>query len=451
MEVEITGIVPGGVGYTDLEGERVHVRETLPGDRVTIGKRRRWRGRVWAEKIGLVGRKQATRDAPCKHFGMCGGCDWMDVAYPDQLKFKQMMVVEAFRTAGLSPMIHDIASSPEEFRYRNRVDFSFGNGDGGPVIGLYERGDPRSRTSELPPVCEVADCWLVSVAMNRVKQILQNFLAGTNLRAYNPVSRSGVLRSLDVRSSRGGDLSVQLSVANEKHLPVESLVTALKTCEQPAAHFRVCVGRSRSRHAPPKREMNLFGESRQSATLLGHDISFSAAVFSQINPYQLDHLYRLALSLAQPESTDRILDLYCGVGALTIPIAANVQEAMGVEASQQAVEDARLNADTNGLTGCRFVCADAADVGQWGQPRNRFSLVTVNPPRTGVDPAVIEGIASTRADRVVYVSCNPETLARDCARLTAHAYRITDVYPVDMFPQTTHVESVARLVRVSEG
>ncbi len=197
--------------------------------------------------------------------------------------------------------------------------------------------------------------------------------------------------------------------------------------------------------------MNLFGESRQSATLLGHDISFSAAVFSQINPYQLDHLYRLALSLAQPESTDRILDLYCGVGALTIPIAANVQEAMGVEASQQAVEDARLNADTNGLTGCRFVCADAADVGQWGQPRNRFSLVTVNPPRTGVDPAVIEGIASTRADRVVYVSCNPETLARDCARLTAHAYRITDVYPVDMFPQTTHVESVARLVRVSEG
>ena len=170
-------------------------------------------------------------------------------------------------------------------------------------------------------------------------------------------------------------------------------------------------------------------------------------MFSQVNAFQLDRLYGLAIDMAQLTAEDEVLDLYCGVGALSIPIAKVVSQLTGVELDEGAVQDATVNATSNKVDNCNFVAADAANVSSWGTPLQRFDLVTVNPPRAGLDPGVIEGIAATRAKRIVYVSCNPETLVRDCKRLTAHHYAVSRVCPVDMFPQTTHVETVVCLER----
>lgn len=453
MEIEITGIAPGGIGFADLEEGRVYVAAALPGDRVVIGKRRRDRGRIWAERIRTVERKCRTREAPCDHFGRCGGCDWMHLPYEDQVKLKQEMVTEAFRSVGLSPAIRDIVASPQEYRYRNRVEFSFGNGEDGPIIGFYEKGDPRDRSHQLPPVCKIEDCWLAPAPTNDIRRIVQDRLSESRLRSYNPETRAGVLRSLEVRTSENGSSVVRLSVANDKHVPIDviksDLQSALDLENGPGAvtGFGVQVGRSRSRHAPPKREATLFGNERQTVDILGCPITFSGKAFSQVNVFQMERLYRIALDLSEPTATDQVLDLYCGVGTLSIVVAAGGLHLTGVELDERAVEDARTNAAANHRENCSFVCADAADLSQWGKPVQRFDLVTVNPPRAGLTPAVIEGIASTRADRVVYISCNPETLARDCKRLCAHNYAVSEVHPVDMFPQTTHVESVAKLVR----
>ncbi len=455
MEIEITGIAPGGVGFADLEEGRVYVPMTIPGDRVVIGKRRRDRGRLWAECVRTVERKRKTREAPCSHFGRCGGCDWMDLPYEEQLSLKQEIVAEAFRSAGLSPRIRDIVASPQEFRYRNRVEFAFGNGKSGPIIGFYEKSDPRDRSHQLPPVCEVQDCWLATTSANALRGTLHDLLSGSRLRSYNPESRSGVLRALEIRTSEQGEDLVRLSVANDKHVPVDEItsdlkarsVSGLKEGTRAVTGFGIRVGRGRSKHAPPKREEMLFGHDRQTVHILGFSISYSGKVFSQVNAFQMEQLYRIALDLSEPAVTDVVLDLYSGVGTLSIALAAQVQHLTGIELDEGATENARENAAVNKSDNCSFVCADAADSSRWGEPVQRFDLVTVNPPRAGLTPAVIEGIASTRADRVVYVSCNPETLVRDCMRLCAHNYVVSEVHPVDMFPQTTHVESVVKLVR----
>lgn len=457
MEIEITGIGPGGIGFADLEEGRVYVPTALPGDRVVIGKRRRDRGRIWAERIRTVERKCRTREAPCDHFGRCGGCDWMHLPYEDQVKLKQEMVTEAFRSVGLSPVIREIVASPQEYRYRNRVEFAFGNAEDGPIIGFYEKGDPRDRSHQLPPVCKIEDCWLAPAQTNDIRRIVQDRLSGSRLRSYNPETRAGVLRSLEIRTSANGSSVVRLSVANDKHVPIDVISSDLKARSvsdlqdgpEAVTGFGVQVGRSRSRHAPPKREAMLFGNDSQTVHILGCRITFSGRAFSQVNAFQMERLYRIALDLSDPTASDQVLDLYCGVGTLSIVVAAGVLHLTGVELDERAVEDARTNAAANNRENCSFVCADAADASQWGKPVQRFDLVTVNPPRAGLTPAVIEGIASTRADRVVYISCNPETLARDCKQLCAHNYAVSEIHPVDMFPQTTHVESVAKLVRGS--
>lgn len=443
MNIEITGMAPDGVGFGEVDGARVYVRDTVPGDRVEAGRPRRERGRQWARLIRRTNRDRTTVEPVCRHFGTCGGCDWMDLPYADQLALKRASVGEAFDAEGMTVDVAEVAPSPDPLRYRNRVTFAFANGEGGPVLGLYERSAPTDRTHALPPVCPVDDCWLASEKMNAVRRAVQASLDSSRLRAYNPVTRSGVLRWLDVRTGDDG-MAVQLAVANDKHVPVDALADAVR--EAGATAFTIRVGRERSRHAAPRREVAVFGAGVQTARILGCEIAFSGGVFSQVNAGQMETLYRLAAEMCACGGAETVLDLYCGVGTLSVPLARRSARVTGVESDARAVEDANANALRNGLENCTFVCADAADVSAWGDAR-QYDVVTVNPPRAGLSPGVIEGVASTRAPTVVYVSCNPETLARDCRRLCANGYGIAEVRPVDMFPQTVHVETVVRLTR----
>jgi len=447
MEIEITGITPGGMGYGESPEGRIYVRKTVPGDRVEIDEER---GSRLADPIRVVGSERPRREAPCSHFGQCGGCDWMHLPYEEQLKLKQEMVTAAFKGQALHVSIQDIAGSPEEFRYRNRMDFAFGNAEDGPVIGLYEKSDSEDQSHQTPPVCEVRDCWLASEDVNKIRGAVQVALKGSRLRAYNPVTRTGVLRSLEIRTGVDGS-AVSLSVANDKHVPEDKIVSGLEACGAPVAGISIRVGRSRSKHAPPKKISTLLGQDRQSVSVLGNTISFSGGVFSQVNAFHMERLYQIAMEMAETRTEDRVLDLYCGVGTLSVAIAERAEHVTGVELEIGAIEDARQNAIANGRSNCDFVCADAANVKRWGKQIQQFNLVTVNPPRAGLATEVVEAVAATRADRVFYVSCNSETLARDCKRLCAHNYVISEVRPVDMFPQTTHVEAVVKLERRGRG
>jgi 23S rRNA (uracil1939-C5)-methyltransferase len=450
MQLEITGIAPGGFGFGESPVGRIYVRDTIPGDHVEIGRRRTERGTIRADVVKRVSRRSKQREAPCQHFGRCGGCDWMDLPYEQQLELKQAMVVEAFRSQDLPAPIADVLGSPEEFRYRNRVDFAFENSETGVKIGLYEKGDPKDRSHQMPPLCEVKDCWIASEDANAARTVVERQLEGSRLRAYNPVTRAGVLRGLDIRSGQDG-LSIGLSVANDKHVPVDEIASGLKESDVQVGNFTVRVGRSRSKHAAPKKIVSAFGDSGQATQVLGKRISYSAGVFRQVNSLQMDRLYQSAMEMAGIRMGDQVIDLYCGVGTLSVAVAEHAESVVGVEVDAAAIEDAQKNAADNDLTNCTFACADAGNLAAWGQPLQRFSLVMANPPRAGLSPEVIEGIAATRADRVVYVSCNPDTLARDCKRLCAHNYQVSAVQPVDMFPQTTHVEAIVKMERLGRG
>ena len=446
MEVRISGIATGGIGYAELEGSRIYVRGGLPGDRLKIGKRRNHRGRDWAEIVSVIDRELETRKPVCGHFGFCGGCDWMDLPYETQVRLKTMMIQDAFESEGLTVALEDLKASPEEYRYRNRMDFAFGNGEDGPIVGLHVKGDPRDRTHALPEVCGISDCWLATKRANEVRELMQEELAQSRLRSYNPVSRAGVLRSLGIRTT-GKDSCVQLLVANDKHVPGDALGERLKAGPPTVTSFDIKVSRSRSKHAEPKKVTHVFGQEQSTTPILGYDMQFSESAFSQVNAFQVETLYKTALDVAGDLSGQEILDLYCGVGTMSIPMSAAAKQVTGIELDEKAVEDAAGNALRNSRENCRFVPANAADVSAWGDPVQRFGVVTVNPPRAGLDAGVVEGIATSRADRVVYVSCNPETLARDCRRLAANHYKVTRVIPVDMFPQTVHVETVVGLER----
>ena len=440
MELKIDGIAAGGVGYSESDTERIHVAGALPGDRVEVSRPRSHRGRTQARLIRVLDREIASCQAPCEHFGRCGGCDWMDLPYDVQLSLKTRMVADAFLQVGLTVDLAEIVASPEEYRYRNRVDFAFGNGQTGPVIGLYEKGDPRDRSHALPPVCPVEDCWLTSDTVNGFGRQVQEALVDTHLKAYNPESRTGVLRSLEIREGEAGG-AINLLVANDKHLSEDLLTRVADGAEA----MTLRVSRTRSRHAKAKRERVIRGEGEPMTTILGARIAFGGTSFSQVNRFLLDGLYGLAIELARPSASDRVLDLYCGVGALSIPLAKRSAHVVGIELDGQAVQCAQSNAATNACANTRFVSADATKLSAWGD--GPFSLVTLNPPRGGLDAGVVEGVASSRPDRVVYVSCNPDTLARDCKRLSSNNYTVSAVHPVDMFPQTAHVETVVRLDR----
>jgi 23S rRNA (uracil1939-C5)-methyltransferase len=241
---------------------------------------------------------------------------------------------------------------------------------------------------------------------------------------------------------------VSLSVANDKHVPVDKIVSRL---EKKTVGVSIRVGRSRSKHATPKKLKTVSGQNCQTIDILGNSISLLGGVFSQVNVFQIERLYQIAMEMAKVESWHHVLDLYCGVGTLSVAIAEHAKQVVGIELDAGAIKNAQENASTNDRLNCSFLCADAADSSQWGDPLHQFDVVTVNPPRAGLAPEVIEGIAATRANRVTYISCNPETLARDCKRLCAHNYEVTEVKPVDMFPQTIHVEAIVKLERRNRG
>jgi len=367
----------------------------------------------------------------------------LHLPYEEQLKLKQEMVTEAFAKHRIKVDVARIYGSPEEFRYRNRMNFAFANSDTGPIVGLHERGDPRDRSHQMTPVCEINDCWLGSDDANSILATVQDEFRGSKLRAYNPVTRAGVLRGLEVRSGVEGS-AVSLSVANDKHVPVDKIVSRL---ERKTVGVSIRVGRSRSKHAAPRKLQTVSGRDRQTIAILGNSISLSGSVFSQVNVFQMERLYEIAMEMAKVESGHHVLDLYSGVGTLSIAIAQHAKKVFGIEIDATAVKNAQENASNNNRLNCFFRCSDASNSSQWGDPLHQFDIVTANPPRAGLAPKVIEGIAATRANRVTYISCNPETLARDCKRLCSHNYEVTEVKPVDMFPQTIHIETVVKLER----
>ena len=449
LTLDITDLALGGKALARHDGRVVLVDRGLPGDRVRarVSKLRSRYGEARCETFET--RSDDRVIAPCPHVERCGGCRLQELDYEAQCRLKERQVRDTLMHLGriAEPPVLPLRPAPEAFGYRNKMEFSFHPGEAGPLLGLHERGT-------FDRVFGLEDCLLASRLTIDLVHRTQRFAEAHGWRAYHPLRHEGMLRYLVVRHlSSTGQCAVHLVSASEDVPGLEAWAAAMASASAEVKTVTLLLNRSRANVAIGESERLLIGDGTVRERLLGLEFETSAAAFLQTNSRQAETLYQCAIDEAAVGPTDTVLDLYCGAGTLTLLLARLAGQAIGVESVQPAVAAARRNAERNGITNARFLGGEARQVlRQWARGERpdavRPQVVVVDPPRAGLHPRVVARVAELEPRRVIYVSCNPATLARDLGDFAARDYRLTAVTPVDMFPHTAHIECVARLERV---
>ncbi len=453
VELSIEKVAFGGQGIAYLDDFVVFVENTLPGDVVTARVRKARKNYAEAYPVSIQTPSPLRQDAPCSHFGHCGGCKWQNLDYPQQLQFKQQHVAESLKHIGqVEPeRIHATLPAPTIFGYRNKMEFSFSDNR---WLTPEELQDPEIKKDfalglHVPRffdrILDIEKCWLQSDLANQILAFSKAFFKNSAIPVYNLFSREGQLRHLVIRQSFTHN---QLLVNVVSFSP---LTDALKeyaeklVAEIPAVSGVVnTVNNTPAQVASGSERHVLYGSPILKEKLGDFVFEISPDSFFQTNTAQAENLYEITKKYAEINN-DIVWDLYCGTGSISIFVAKNAKKVIGFEIVENAIKDAYRNAGLNGVTNCEFVAGDL-----------RFQLekfaveppdvLICDPPRAGMHKDVLATIRNIAPKRIVYVSCNPATMSRDLAELI-DLYEITDVQPVDMFPHTYHIESVAKLVK----
>lgn len=433
MRVTIDSLAHGGDAVARLDDGRVaFVRGGCPGDvaeiEVTADRGRHVEARV----ASLLEPSTDRVEPPCPYFGVCGGCQWQHVSMPAQHSAKARIVTDALaRIGGLSVDVAPTVASPEPYGYRNKVEFVAEESTGGLRLGLHKLGDPA--------IVPVDRCLLLPPAVQDAPRSLEGAL-----RYLSGRHGSLGLRRVALRTSRAtGDVEVALWT-DPGPFPRQMAAKAISDAVGAKGVVRVLVKGLEKERRVTGVEV-LTGRGNWTERLAGERIAVSAPSFFQVNTGAAESLVASVLERLSPEENDRVLDLYSGVGTFTLPLAARASEVVAVEASRHALADLRRNLDRAGV----YADVVGGDVSRELPTLGTFDLAVVDPPRTGLHPDALDALAATAARRIVYVSCDPATLARDAARLNAAGYRVANVEPHDLFPQTYHIESVALFERSS--
>ncbi|MDL2235468.1 23S rRNA (uracil(1939)-C(5))-methyltransferase RlmD, partial [Christensenellaceae bacterium OttesenSCG-928-L17] len=430
-----------GQGIGRLHGYAVFVPGALPGETV----------RAHIIKAGAsfgVGKLICVEEPakervmpPCPLNGICGGCTLQHVGYTAQLVHKRRVVEDALKRIGgvIDANVLPTLGMEEPFYYRNKASFPFAEVDGKVEVGFFA---PRSHR-----VVRVEDCLIQKTDVMLAALVVAAWASEHTISVYDEQSGKGVLRHVSVRSGSTGELMVTIVATREpKHTSalIERLRERLPALKSVYLNINSQAG---NRIQGPVYRL-LFGEPRILERIENLDFYAGPASFLQVNHLQAARLYTLACDALNLQSEDCVVDAYCGIGTISLLMAKRASAVVGIENVPQAVEDARENAVRNGISNARFLCAPAEEalpklLLEGFQP----NAVVLDPPRKGADAAFLEALIKSGVEKIVYVSCDPATLARDCKILIAGGYRLDYAQPVDMFPHTTHVETVVLLSR----
>ena len=442
LELEIDSLAYGGNGVARLNGFVVFVRRGLPGDKVRARVTKVKRNHAEALALEIVERGAPRVEAPCAHYPACGGCRFQDLAYEAQIAAKAEQVVDALRRIGRldDPPLEPIVPAESVFHYRNKLEYSFTQTPEGPALGFHRAG----RWDE---VLDIRKCWLTTDLGNAIRDAVRDWAREEGLEAYDQAEHSGFLRHLVVREGRNtGQALVQLVTAPGK-LDDERFVAALSPFpEVRSIHWSVNERPAEVTNLPT---MLLFGEEAIEEQLCGLRFRVRPNAFLQTNTAMAERLYELAREYAQLTGEESVYDLYCGIGTIGLTLARDALTVWGVEASEESVACALENAELNDISNAAFF---AGEVGQAVEDLSERAgppdVVVVDPPRAGLSGKALRRIARLEAQRIVYVSCNPTTLAGNVKDLSEEwGYRLERARPVDMFPHTPHIETVALLAR----
>jgi 23S rRNA (uracil1939-C5)-methyltransferase len=443
LELRVDSLAYGGNGVARLNGFVVFVRRGLPGDTVRARVTKVKRSHAEALAVEVVEPSPKRVEAPCAHYPACGGCRFQDLAYEAQLEAKQEQVHDALRRIGgiPDPPLEPILPAESEFFYRNKLEYSFTATPAGPALGFHKAG----RWDE---VLEVEKCWLTTDLGNAIRNAVRDWARAERLEPYDQADQSGYLRHLVVREGRNTtQVLVQLVTATGERFDRDELVETLRRFpEVRSIHWAVNETPAEVTNLPTTL---LWGDEAIEEELCGLRFRVRPSAFLQTNTAMAERLYELAADYAALTGGETVYDLYCGIGTIGLTLASKALTVWGVEASEESVACALENADLNGITNAAFFAGETADA--LAELRDRAGapdIVVVDPPRAGLSGKALRRVSRLEAPRLVYVSCNPTTLAGNVKELTREwSYRLERVRPVDMFPHTPHVESVALLTR----
>ena len=443
LELRIDSLAYGGNGVARLNGFVVFVRGGLPGDLVRARVTKAKRGFAEAVTQAVLEPSSERVPAPCRHFGVCGGCRFQDLAYESQLAAKEQQVRDALVRIGRidEPPLEPIVPAASVFGYRNKLEYSFSAGEEGLELGFHRAG----RWDE---IVDIEECLLTTDLGNAVRLAVRGWAREEQLEPYDQATGTGYLRHLVVREGRNtGQVLVLLVTAPGERFETGYFVDVLRRFpEVRSIHWAINDTPAERTNVPAKL---LWGDEAIEEEFLGLRFRLRPGAFLQTNTEMAEQLYSLARDYAGLRGTENVLDLYCGTGTIALSLARDAGAVWGLEISEESVACAIENAELNGIENARFF---AGNVGQTLEELVEESgapdVVVVDPPRAGLAGKALRRTGALGAERIVYVSCNPTTLASDAQVLRDEfGYELRRCRPVDMFPHTPHVESVSLLTR----
>lgn len=455
-DIEIIDAGSEGKAVAKVDGQALFVPYGVPGDIVDVQITNKKKGYMEGKIVSINQPSPHRIEPTCSHFGVCGGCKWQILDYPQQLIFKQKQVLDNFKHLGKFefPEINPIIGSEKQYYYRNKLEYTFTNlrwledvdmaqRDAG--IEIEVRGLGFHVPGKFDKVVDIQHCSLQAEPSNAIRLAIKAFAMENEIPFYNLRSHEGILRNLIIRTASTGEIMVILSMT-ELNDQTQALLDHL-THEFPQITSLYYVINTKMNDTISDLDMQLFyGKPTISEKMEDLEFMISPTSFYQTNSEQAYRLYSVARSFAQITENDVVYDLYTGTGTIANFIAKQAKKVVGIEYVDAAIDDARKNSEQNGITNTRFFAGDMKDIltSSFIKKQGSPSIVITDPPRAGMHASVIEKLLEMEAKKIVYVSCNPATQARDITLLSSK-YKVTQVQPVDMFPHTHHVENVVLL------
>ena len=431
-----------GSGIGRWEGMAVFVPGTAPGDAIQAKILKVHKSCAFGRLERILTPSPHRIEPDCPVFGRCGGCVYRHLDYRAELDAKSRKVEDAMRRIGKIPLSPSaIIGAEETLAYRNKAQYPLTDENGSLSIGFFA---PRSHR-----IVDCRECRLQPEEFTAALTEFDTYIRTCSIPCYNEKSGRGLLRHLYLRKADATGEIMACAVVNASSLPHSDVLVKLLRETVPGLRS-VClnINREQTNVILGRQCKTLWGDGFITDVLCGNRIRISPLSFYQVNRRQAERLYAKALEYLAPDGTETLLDLYCGAGTIGLSMARRVRQVIGVEVVEQAVKDARENARINGIENARFLCADAGQAAeQLRQEGSRPDAIIVDPPRKGCSEELLRTVTDLSPRKLIYISCDPATLARDCGRLSADGWQVRDYTPVDLFPRTAHVECCALIQR----
>lgn len=455
--VEITGVAAEGKSIARVDDMVVFIPYGAPGDVVNIKLDKKKRSYAEAHIVNMVKPSPDRVTPACEHFGVCGGCKWQHIPYESQLRYKRDQVVDALtRIAKVEiPEVNPTLGSKETFCYRNKLEYTFSCKCWITFEDLRsgrEIADRNALGFHIPgafdKVLDIKKCWLQDDLSNRIRLFVRQYALAKGYEFYDIKAQQGLMRTLMVRIASTGEVMLIVVFARPEQEKIDDLMGAI-AAEFPEITSLLYVVNQKVNDTIADQEVITYrGRDYINEEMEGLQFRIGPKSFYQTNPLQAYELYKVARRMACLKPDDLVYDLYTGTGTIANFVARQVKKVVGIEYVPEAIADAKLNSEVNGIDNTIFFAGDMKDVLTDGfiEEHGRPDVIIIDPPRAGMHEDVVNVILNARPERIVYVSCNPATQARDLA-LMDEFYRVEEVQPVDMFPHTHHVENVVRMTR----